>query len=150
MTERQTRKKTMTTDLAATAVTATSRRTAKSPTKGSVKGHVSFVGTGPGDASLLTVRAADLLRQADVVVTELPEQSLILDAVPRDAGAPPFEIVDGSVGEDGEQLTHAARARLVSAGAGHSGRVQPPPLPDLLPPGVHSAPRRGGAACGSS
>ena len=114
MTERQTRKKTMTTDLAATAVTATSRRTAKSPTKGSVKGHVSFVGTGPGDASLLTVRAADLLRQADVVVTELPEQSLILDAVPRDAGAPPLEIVDGSVGEDGEQLTHAARARLVT------------------------------------
>src|SRR5690606_3010041 len=44
----------------------------------------------------------------------------------------------------------AARARPVSAGAGHSGRVQPPPLPDLLPPGVHSAPRRGGAACGSS
>ncbi len=106
MTERQTRKKTMTTDLAATAVTATSRRTAKSPTKGSVKGHVSFVGTGPGDASLLTVRAADLLRQADVVVTELPEQAGLIDA--------DMEIVDGSVGEDGEQLTHAARARLVT------------------------------------
>ncbi len=106
MTERQTRKKTMTTDLAATAVTATSRRTAKSPTKGSVKGHVSFVGTGPGDASLLTVRAADLLRQADVVVTELPEQAGLIDA--------DIEIVDGSVGEDGEQLTHAARARLVT------------------------------------
>ena len=63
MTERQTRKKTMTTDLAATTVAATSRRSAKSPTKGSVKGHVSFVGTGPGDASLLTVRAARLQTQ---------------------------------------------------------------------------------------
>ena len=71
-----------------------------------MKGHVSFVGTGPGDASLLTVRAADLLRQADVVVTERPEQAGLVDA--------DVEIVDGSVGADGEQLTHVARARLVT------------------------------------
>jgi uroporphyrinogen III methyltransferase/synthase len=70
-----------------------------------VRGHVSFVGAGPGDASLLTVRAAELLSQADVVITELPEQSALVTN-----GA---EIVDGGVGEDGETLTHAARARLV-------------------------------------
>ncbi|WP_425358314.1 uroporphyrinogen-III synthase [Aeromicrobium marinum] len=68
-------------------------------------GHVSFVGAGPGDASLLTVRAAELLATADVVITELPEQA---NLVVTDA-----EVVDGGVGEDGELLTHAARARLV-------------------------------------
>ena len=100
MTKRETRKKTMTTDLVGTTPT-----TARRATKPVVKGHVSFVGTGPGDESLLTVRAADLLRQADVVVTELPEQAAFVDA--------DVEVVDGSVGEDGETLTHAARARLV-------------------------------------
>ena len=69
------------------------------------RGHVSFVGAGPGDARLLTVRAAELLAQADVVITELPEQSVLVTN-----GA---EIVDGGIGEDGEPLTHAARGRLV-------------------------------------
>lgn len=68
-------------------------------------GHVSFVGAGPGDASLLTVRAAELLGQADVVIIELPEHAAL---VTNDA-----EIVDGGFGEDGEVLTHAARAKLV-------------------------------------
>ncbi|MFL6090579.1 MAG: SAM-dependent methyltransferase, partial [Aeromicrobium sp.] len=91
----------MTTDLIGTTPTTARRTTAKS----AAKGYVSFVGTGPGDASLLTVRAADLLRQADIVVTEQPEQAAFVDAH--------VEVVDGGVGEDGETLTHAARARLV-------------------------------------
>lgn len=68
-------------------------------------GQVSFVGAGPGDASLLTVRAAELLGQADVVIIELPEHAAL---VTNDA-----QIVDGGFGEDGELLTHAARAKLV-------------------------------------
>jgi len=113
MTTRQTRKKTMTTELVGTTRTTASRSAPKANGQGA-KGYVSFVGTGPGDASLLTVRATDLLRQADIVVTELPEQAaLVENAVPREAGAPPVEIVDGSVGADGETLTHAARAKLV-------------------------------------
>lgn len=79
------------------------------------RGHVSFVGAGPGDASLLTVRAAELLAQADIVITELPEQAALVTN-----GA---EIVDGGVGEDGEQLTHAARARLVVKHAKTGGHV---------------------------
>ncbi len=87
----------------------TAMREAPSPARPNankaVRGHVSFVGAGPGDASLLTVRAAELLAQADIVITELPEQAALVTN-----GA---EIVDGGVGEDGETLTHAARARLV-------------------------------------
>ncbi|VXC35008.1 Bifunctional uroporphyrinogen-III C-methyltransferase/uroporphyrinogen-III synthase [Aeromicrobium sp. 9AM] len=87
----------------------TAMREAPSPARPNahkaVRGHVSFVGAGPGDASLLTVRAAELLAQADIVITELPEQAALVTN-----GA---EIIDGGVGEDGETLTHAARARLV-------------------------------------
>jgi len=72
---------------------------------GKTLGHVSFVGAGPGDESLLTVRAVELLAQADVVIIETPEQAAFVVN-----GA---EIVDGGVGEDGELLTHAARAKLV-------------------------------------
>ncbi|AXT86685.1 bifunctional uroporphyrinogen-III C-methyltransferase/uroporphyrinogen-III synthase [Aeromicrobium sp. A1-2] len=79
--------------------------TARPSANKATRGHVSFVGAGPGDASLLTVRAAELLAQADIVITELPEHAALVTN-----GA---DIVDGGVGEDGETLTHAARARLV-------------------------------------
>ena len=73
----------------ATHASATPAATAK---RRSPLGHVSFVGAGPGDASLLTVRAAELLAQADVVITELPEHAALVAPI----GA---EIVDGSVGD---------------------------------------------------
>ncbi|TXL57950.1 bifunctional uroporphyrinogen-III C-methyltransferase/uroporphyrinogen-III synthase [Aeromicrobium terrae] len=78
-------------------------------------GHVSFVGAGPGDRSLLTVRAAELLEQADVVITELPEQAALVTN-----GA---EVVEGGVGDDGSTLTHAARARLVVKHAKNGSHV---------------------------
>lgn len=68
-------------------------------------GRVSFVGAGPGDASLLTLRAAELLAQADVVIVETPDQEALVTN-----GA---EIVDGGTNAAGEPLTHAARGKLV-------------------------------------
>ena len=89
----------------------------------SAPGWVSFVGSGPGDPDLLTVRAVDLLRDAEVVVTEAPGHEAMVrrllglpaaavpDETDDDAAGPQF--VDGGFGEDGQPLTHAARARVI-------------------------------------
>ena len=96
---------------------------------GSTRGWVSFVGSGPGDPGLLTVRAVDLLQQADVVVTEVPDHAALVRTVlglPGDAdGAEPTgpELVDGGFGEDGQPLTHAARAKVVVRHAKRGLRV---------------------------
>ncbi|RYJ05089.1 MAG: bifunctional uroporphyrinogen-III C-methyltransferase/uroporphyrinogen-III synthase, partial [Actinomycetales bacterium] len=109
MTTRQTRKKNTVTVQTVDA-TEQDAGTAAAPTpprktRAKTPGRVSFVGTGPGDASLLTVRAAELISQADVVITEQPEQAGLVTT--------DVEIVDGGMGEDGETLTHAARSKLV-------------------------------------
>ena len=79
---------------------------------------VSFVGGGPGDPDLLTVRAVDLLRGADVVVVEAPEH---LELAAR--FAPAAEVVDGGFGEDGQPLTHAGRAKVLVKQARTGRRV---------------------------
>ena len=88
---------------------ATTSRTATLP------GWVSFVGSGPGDPGLLTVRAVELLRGAEVVVTEVPEHVELVRTVlglTEDSESGP-QFVDGGFGEDGQPLTHAARGRVV-------------------------------------
>jgi len=118
----------------------TKTTTTRNPSGGtppSASGWVAFVGSGPGDPDLLTVRAVDLLREAEVVVTELPEHAGLVRRVlglPEptvvvdedgnetvEAEGP--EIVDGGFGQDGQPLTHAARAKVVVRHARRGLRV---------------------------
>ncbi len=90
------------------------------------RGWVSFVGSGPGDPGLLTVRAVELLREAEVVVTEVPGHAelvctLLGDELFRGEDGP--LIVDGGFGEDGQPLTHAARAKVIVREAKKGRRV---------------------------
>ncbi|GGO90997.1 bifunctional uroporphyrinogen-III C-methyltransferase/uroporphyrinogen-III synthase [Nocardioides phosphati] len=93
-------------------------------------GWVAFVGSGPGDPELLTVRAAALLAEADVVVTELPEHPAfvrqVLGLAPvaeGDEATDGPEFVDGGFGDDGQPLTHANRAKVVVKQAKRGLRV---------------------------
>jgi uroporphyrinogen III methyltransferase/synthase len=85
-------------------------------------GSVSFVGTGPGDPGLLTLRASELIRQADTVITESPEHEALLESLLGDRFAE-VVLVDGGYGEDGQPLTHASRAKLVVKHAKGGGQV---------------------------
>jgi uroporphyrinogen III methyltransferase/synthase len=74
-----------------------------------VPARVAFVGGGPGDPGLLTVRAAELLAAADaVVIDQVAREGLALRHAPGDV-----EVVDAGHGDHGEPLTHASRAKLV-------------------------------------
>ena len=114
-------------------------RAKASPEPARPVGHVWFVGAGPGDPELVTVRAVDLLREAEVVVTEVPSHAELVRSVlglatPRlvvnqegnqveEAPTQGPDIVDGGFGQDGQPLTHAARARVVLKHAKAGRRV---------------------------
>jgi uroporphyrinogen III methyltransferase / synthase len=85
-------------------------------------GSVAFVGTGPGDPGLLTVRARDLIQSADLVITETPEHLALLTSVIGDR-LDHVTVVDGGYGEDGQPMTHSSRAKLVVKSARAGGRV---------------------------
>ena len=72
-------------------------------------GEVAFVGAGPGDEGLLTLRAVDRLRAADVVITDQPGREALLASYCR----ADVEVLDASFGEDGQPLTRANRAKIV-------------------------------------
>lgn len=85
--------------------------------KGITAGSVAFVGAGPGDDGLLTLRAAELLAEADVVVLDqLPREAMVARHCRADV-----ELLDAGFGEDGQPITRAARAKLVT-GAARGGR----------------------------
>ncbi len=84
---------------------------------------VSFVGGGPGDPELLTVRAIGLIRQAQVVITEDPEHEALVRLLLEVGEGEGPEFVDGGFGEDGQPLTHAARAKVVVKHAKRGLRV---------------------------
>jgi uroporphyrinogen III methyltransferase/synthase len=100
------------------AATATATATKAATRKARPLGSVAFVGAGPGDPALLTVRAVELLGRADVVVTESQDAAFVRRYCRDDV-----EIVDGSLGDDGQPLSHAVRARLVVKAAKTGGSV---------------------------
>ncbi len=75
-------------------------------------GTVSFVGAGPGDPDLLTVKALELIRRADVVVTESAAHADLVRSV-RSDDVDSVTFVEGGVSDDGSVLTHAVRGRVV-------------------------------------
>ncbi len=97
----------------------------------SQRGWVAFVGSGPGDPGLLTLRAVELLHEADVVITESADHEALVRSVlggrsgVQSGGATEDgpELVDGGFGEDGQPLTHAARAKVVVKQAKRGLRV---------------------------
>jgi uroporphyrinogen III methyltransferase / synthase len=82
-------------------------------------GRVAFVGAGPGDPGLMTVRAVEYLAEADVVV---------IDQVSREEfvarhGRPDVVVIDAGHGEHGQPLTHASRAKLLVKAAKAAGAL---------------------------
>ncbi|NIR40110.1 MAG: bifunctional uroporphyrinogen-III C-methyltransferase/uroporphyrinogen-III synthase, partial [Actinobacteria bacterium] len=75
-----------------------------------------FVGAGPGDPGLLTMRAVEALRDADVVILECEEQRVLLSHAPDDV-----EVLDGGHDDDGYPLTAAMSGRK-TVGAAKGGR----------------------------
>ena len=90
----------------------TTSRTRKKPPVGSV----TFVGAGPGDPGLLTLRAVEALATADAVVLDRMAREAFLVHAPPDV-----LVLDGSLGDDGVPLAHAGRTKVVldAAKAGH-------------------------------
>jgi uroporphyrinogen III methyltransferase / synthase len=82
-------------------------------------GHVAFVGTGPGDPDLLTVRAAEVIRNAEVVLTEAPEHD---ELVRRVLGVPSLTVSD----EDGNQVPAPGVPQVVEVSRSASGQPLTP------------------------
>ena len=93
-----------------------SRTSSPAPTR--IPARVAFVGAGPGDPGLLTVRAGELLAAADAVVIDQVAREAVVQRWCR----PDVSVVDAGYGDHGERLTHAVRSKLVvRAAKAHPG-----------------------------
>ncbi|HEY7722294.1 MAG TPA: bifunctional uroporphyrinogen-III C-methyltransferase/uroporphyrinogen-III synthase [Pedococcus sp.] len=81
------------------------------PTKTAARqpARVVFVGGGPGDPGLMTVRAVECLAAADTVVIDQVSREEVVARHCREG----VEVVDAGHGDHGQPLTHAMRAKLV-------------------------------------
>jgi uroporphyrinogen III methyltransferase/synthase len=82
-------------------------------------GRVAFVGAGPGDPGLMTVRAVEYLAEADVVVIDQLSREEFVARHSR----PDVVVIDAGHGEHGQPLTHASRAKLLVKAAKAAGAV---------------------------
>lgn len=82
-------------------------------------GSVCFVGVGPGDEGLLTLRAVERLGTADVVVVDQVDRSALIAVHCR----PGVTVLDAGFGDDGQPMTLNARARLVVRATRGGARV---------------------------
>jgi uroporphyrinogen III methyltransferase/synthase len=90
-----------------------------SHTRKQTPGEVAFVGAGPGDEGLLTLRAVERLGRADTVVLDRLRREPLLARYCR----ADVEIIDAGFGEDGQPMTRAARSKLVVRAARAGGHV---------------------------
>jgi uroporphyrinogen III methyltransferase/synthase len=100
----------------AVAPAAKARRSRKAPT---VSTPVGLVGIGPGDPGLLTVRAAELIGAADVIIGDLGQCAAVLGAHAR----PTTECVDTAGLAPGSSLGVAEVVRLLVRAAKDGRRV---------------------------
>jgi uroporphyrinogen III methyltransferase/synthase len=81
-------------------------------------GSVAFVGAGPGDPGLLTLRAAEVLADAGTVVIEHSRHRELLVHAPDDV-----EVLDAGTDDAGAPLTASMRSRLTLSAAKGGQRV---------------------------
>jgi len=91
-----------------------SQLTTAAPAQGAALGEVYLIGAGPGDPDLLTLRALQLLQQADVILYDRLVSEAVLDRARRDARR---IFVGKESGErDQQERIHALLLELAGAG----------------------------------